>query len=145
LTQSEIKALDNLFDSTHPYTTFHDANIERLTVDYVTGGAVLTCSVCVGNPDCADQAVREARRSGRLVLTSLLYCIIEPPDTRCPFRERGGLTISSDGPIDADHPSKATLPVSIPEPAFAHWLFINEWNAFIYLAARKARFEWCAE
>lgn len=145
MTQSEIKALDNLFDSTHPHATFHDANIERLTVDYVTGEAVLTCSVCVGNPDCADQAVREARRPGSLVLTGLLYCIIDPPDSRYPFRERGGLTISSDGPIDAASDSKLTLPMGTAEPAFAHWLFINEWNSFIYLAALKARFEWRAE
>jgi hypothetical protein len=38
---------------------------------------------------------------------------------------------------------KDTLPLPpIPERSFANWVFVTDWNAFIYLAAEEARLEW---
>ena len=126
---------------TFPHATLHDAEIERVTLDYATRQAVFDCSLYVGDPD-SDGEAREAQSTGRLVFTDFLYCVIEPPDTAYLYQDRDRLRVTSDGPVGGDKDPGRHLPKNLPEGAFAHWFFINDWNAFIYVAARKVAFEW---
>lgn len=134
--------LDDLLARDDFAATFHDASVHRLTLDYVAREAVLECSICVGNPDAEDEQEREARRNGTLIFQGLLYCAIDPPDPRYPYSDRDGLWISDVGPLDLRPDSAKRFPVNLPAEAFAHYFFVNDWNAFIYIAARSARFDW---
>jgi hypothetical protein len=96
----------------------------------------------VGDLGSAIYAEREARRRGVLTLTGLLYFVIEPPDPGYPFEESpSGLDITSDGAtstLDTRH----ALPPLEDGAVFAHYFWVNDWNAFIFVAARGAVFEW---
>ncbi len=131
--------LDDLFRGE---ATFHDASIERITLDYVARKAVLDCSICIGNPDAADVVSREARRRGRLIFLGLLYCVIDPPDSSYPYKDSEGLWLKDDGPVVTSVVSGERLPQNLPDGAFSHTFFINDWNAFIYIAGESVRFEW---
>lgn len=47
--------------------------------------------------------------------------------------------------IEATHrppPPTTLLYAPTPEGAFALWIFVNQWNAFIYVAARDVALDW---
>lgn len=134
--------LDDLFADGEPFATFHDASVERVTLDYVSREAVLQCSIWVGNPNSADVREKKARRKGNLTFQGLLFYAIEPPDPTYPFTNAKGLWISDDGPLDKTRAAKKQLPENLPDGTLAHYFFVNDWNAFIYVAAQAARFEW---
>lgn len=134
--------LDDVFGSDCPYATFHDAKIEQITLDYVARNAILECIICVGDPNSPDEEAREARRRGRLAFQDLLYCVIEPPDPSYPYEVARGVSVTSDGPVGTDGVIGERLPSNLPDGAFAHYFFVTDWNAFIYIAAEKAIFEW---
>lgn len=134
--------LDDLLGSDPPHATFHDAGIERLALDYIASEAVLDCSIRIGDPDAEDEEAREMRRRGRLIFRGLHYCAIDPPDSSYPYDNPGSLCLSDDGSVGSDSVSGERLPANIPAGSFAHYFFINDWNAFIYIAAENARFEW---
>jgi hypothetical protein len=134
--------LDDLFGSDGPHETFHDASIERLTLDYVARKAVLDCSICIGDPDSTDVDTREARRRGRLTFLGLWYCVIDPPDSTYPYKPGEGLWLVDDGPVGTSGVSGARLPPNVPDGAFVHYLYIRDLNAFIYIGGESVRFEW---
>jgi len=131
--------LDDLFGSDVPHATFHDASIERLALDYVARKAVLDCSIWIGDPDSTDEEAREARRRGRLTFLGLCYCVIEPPDSSYPYKDTAGLWLTGDGSVGTDGVSGERLPPNVPDGTLVHYFFINDWNAFIYIAAESAR------
>ncbi len=123
--------------------SFHDALIETIHLDYLEREAQLECRLFVGDPDAATREEREQTAHGRLTLTGLLYFVIEPPDDSARF-EQGALNVSDDGPV-ATMPFKAPipkLPTDLPEAAFVHCFYVNHFNAYIFVAATGARFEW---
>jgi hypothetical protein len=121
---------------------FHDAFLERLSLDYMRCEARLDVSVWTGDLDAHSEELREARRKGVLTVTGLLYCVMDPPDARSFRQEAEGLWIADSGSVDNAGLS-AKLPHPLPEGAFAHYFFINDWNAFIILVAKDAHFDWC--
>lgn len=134
--------LDDLLADSEPFATFHDALVKRVTLDYVSREVVLECSLCVGDLDATDKREREARRRGALTFQGLLYFVIEPPDTTYPYANAKGLWIADYGPLDKIRANEKQLPENLPEGAFAHYFFVNDWNAFLFVAAQTARFEW---
>lgn len=116
---------------------FHDSNLKRIDIDYATRQGDLEFEVNTGSLDTN----RENYRLGKLSISGLLFCIIETPDSRYPFQKAEGLWIADSGIVEtAKFPNK--LPESLPEGAFAHYFFVNDWNAFIYIAAMDASFGW---
>lgn len=133
--------IESLFGEKYPHASFHDSTITKVGVDFLTREARFDCVVFVGDPDDREAQPREA--SGALTLTGLLYVSVGPPDSNYPFEE-GGLEISYDGPVETTD-FKAPiprLPAPLPEDAFAHCFFINNWNSFMFVAATGAHFEW---
>jgi len=81
---------------------------------------------------------------GYLRLTGLLYCTVEPPDHGYPFQNAEGLWIADSRSGNSVNISDSLL-ATFPEEAFTHQFFVNDWNAFICIAAMDARFEWAQE
>lgn len=134
--------LDDLFGSDGPAGTFHDASIERLTLDYVARKAILDCLICIGDPDSPDSEAREARKRGCLIILGMKYCVIDPPDPSYPYEDAKGLWLTADGPVGTDGVSGERLPSIVSDSAFAHYFFISNWNAFVYIAGESVQFEW---
>jgi hypothetical protein len=116
---------------------FHDACLRGITVDYGTQTATLTLDIWVGEPKAPSNAESERLRPARLELTGLEYLVVDPPDPRYKYRDRGSVTLDLCAADIAIAASRA--------PAlggFAARFFVNEWNTFIHFAARDARLTW---
>ncbi len=115
----------------------HDAEIQRIVVDYEHRKATLDLSVWVG--DMSDPSERrEAYKKGQIAISGLWFFIMEPPDPKYPF-------MTSDLKIDGCDMSKnvnSELLRSLPTGYFFRSLWVNEWNAFIHVAAKSAEVVW---
>ena len=116
----------------------HDSEVRRVAVDYEKRKIVLDVAVWVGGMN-DPQGRREAYKSGRIELSGLIFFVMEPPDAKYPFRDSVKLTI--DG-CDMRKNLDGELLQSLPSGAFFRSLWVNEWNAFIHIAARDAAIEW---
>ncbi len=115
----------------------HDAEVERIEVDYQRRRVALDLAVWVGNMDDPPER-REAYKKGRIEISGLLFLVMEPPDSRYPFK-------ASDLRIDGCDMSKNLDPEllkALPGDAFVRSLWVNEWNAFMHIAARDAGIAW---
>jgi hypothetical protein len=115
---------------------FHDALLLRLSVDYRIGEAVMGIEVVVN-----DERTPEYRE-GLLRMSGVHFLVVDAPGPNAilnsPRRSR----------IDAGsgHPSRSTIDLpSLPPGHFLHWFFVNDWNAFIRVAAKDATFTWAHE
>ena len=115
----------------------HDAGLRTLAIDYAANKATFGVRVCVGDPDAVTEAEREAHRAVTLTISGLLWCVIEGPGI--------GYTAAVEelwidaGSIDSLK-NRPLLPV-VPDGAFAWWIFVQQWNACIYVAGRSASVE----
>ncbi len=115
----------------------HDAEVQRIAVDYEERKVTLEVAVWVGNTSDPPER-REAYKNGRIQISGLLFLVMEPPDPRYPFK-------TSDLRIDGCDMSKNLDPEllkSLPGDAFFRSLWVNEWSAFIHIAARDAGIAW---
>ena len=110
----------------------HDAQLRRLSVDYVERTAVLELEIWVDDTD----VFLELYRPARIVLKGLAYLVIQPPDAGYPFREAGVVTIDLSAPETF---------VSGRESDSAFRLFISQSNSFIDADADAAELEWLGE
>mgnify|MGYP000118255654 CR=1 FL=1 len=117
----------------------HDAILRRLTIDYGKLHAKLDIEVNIGDNISEEQS--QQYKLGYLTLDKFLFCIIESPSSIYHAKENNGVWITSSGPV-LDPGILEKLPRPLPKGAFVHYLFINDWNAFIYISAMEAYFEW---
>jgi len=118
----------------------HDSEVKRISVDYGRRNLVLDLSVWVGDMGDAPER-REAYRKARVEISGLLFLVMEPPDPNYPFAT-GDLRI--DG-CDLRKNLDSKLLDSLPTDAFFRSLWVNEWNAFIHVAATGAQISWTDE
>jgi len=116
---------------------FHDAEVKSLCVDYVERTITFEIRVWIGDVTSPDEQQRETYQNGVLTLEQFLLCVIEPPDAGYPYDKPQPLTIDS----GSGNRQQVSFLETIPEAAFAHWFYVNEWNAFIYVIARGARLD----
>jgi hypothetical protein len=114
---------------------FHDAFLRRLVLDFAEQRATLTLNVWVGDLDAKTEAEREAYRFVTIDIMGLLWCITEPPDAGARHDGKG-LWIDA-GPVSTLK-EKPRLP-AVPDDAFVWWIFIRDWNGFIYIGGTDAR------
>lgn len=126
----------------YPHASFHDAVIEEINVNYLKRQVEIRCVLYVGNPE-DDVISREATAQGLLVLTGLIYLAIEPPDQNYNYDE-GGLDISYDESLKniSRESFHWKIPQDVPEDAFVHCFYINNYNSFLLFAATEAQFSW---
>ena len=133
--------LDAILGKQEPHATFRDARLVAVSVDYHENEAVTTWNLCVGDPDDSMRAARERRRTGRLVLSGVLFWVMDPPqalDTRPGLPGLTEVAPLSEAPTDTGQQLARLLPVGT-----SGWCFLFEgWNAHVYCGARKLRFEW---
>jgi len=115
----------------------HDAFLRTLTIDYAARRATFTLRVWVGDPHAVIDAEREAYRPATIRISGLLWCIIESPE-RIDGLTAEELWIDA-GPL-TDLKKRPAVP-SVPADAFAWWIFVQQWNAFLYIAGRTASIE----
>lgn len=119
----------------------HDAQVQRLSIDY--GQRTLTAEVSVWVGDLSGPSeTHEEYRPGQIEITGLIFVIMEPPDPSYPFSNSTKLTI--DG-CDLRQHLDVELLKSLPEKSFFRSLWVGEWNAFVHVAATDARFSWVDE
>lgn len=119
---------------------FHDAEIKRIAVDYELRKATLEVAVWVGEMDDPPEQ-REAYKNGHVVISGLFFLVMEPPDAKRPFN---GSHLRIDG-CDMRKNLESELLKTLPADAFFRSFWVNEWNAFIHIAARDAQISWVSE
>ena len=67
---------------------FHDAYIKGISIDYVSGTASFDLELWVGDDSAERKEEREVYRDARVTLSDLLFCVIEPPDSRYPYYDK---------------------------------------------------------
>lgn len=116
----------------------HDAEVRRISVDYVERLLMIDLEVWVGDMDDPPER-REAYKKGRLEVSGLQFFVLESPDAHYPYRTPSRLTI--DG-CDVRENLNSDLMASLPPEAFFRSLWVNEWNRFIHIAAKDAKIVW---
>lgn len=133
------RTLDDL-DASLP-NGFHDAELNALSIDYVKAQLRLSLDIWVGDMNAPPGNAREAYRQADVLLSGLIYCVCEAPDAQYPFAGAHSITIDIGAIHQLKTPPAMNLP-PVPEAAFANWIYVKDWNAFIYVAAQDARLEW---
>jgi hypothetical protein len=114
---------------------FHDAYLRRLAIDYVERTVTLDLDLSYGDPNVATEAERDAYRRGQVVISGLVWCVMEPPRTPGSKRSEDGSRIDA-GPLSALKDAPELL--AVPSGAFSWWFYLDEPNSFIYIAATDA-------
>jgi hypothetical protein len=119
---------------------FHDSKLKRVAINYEKREIELLFDVFVERRQ--DEHTGGVRfREGTLKAFGLFSCVIEPPDPNYLCQLGMGLWVADSGEI-AEGNCPIKLSYALPKSAFGHYFYINDWNAFIYLIASEARFEW---
>jgi hypothetical protein len=115
----------------------HDAEVQRVAVDYARRQVTFELAVWVGNMSDPPER-REAYKSGRLDVTGLVFLVMEPPDPKYPYTNP---VLTIDG-CDMGKNISGELLRSVPPGLFFRSLWVNEWNAFIHVAAKSVDVTW---
>jgi len=124
---------------------FHDCALKALAIDYERGTVRLAMSISVGDPD-GPREQRDDCRSAQIELSGLVFFVIDPPDAGYDFKPSGEVWIT-DGYETRSIPefTKAIdkkLLHAVPQEAFLHSFFVNDWNSYIHVAATDCSVKW---
>ena len=121
---------------------FHDAHILKIELDYLAATARLHLSLLVGWPD-DPVPEREEYQEAYLNLTGLCFCSIDPPDPNYPFIPNGEPVPASGYSLKPDDlPALSALAKRFPEDTWCYGFFLDNWNAYIQIAAKHAEINW---
>jgi hypothetical protein len=115
--------------------------LKTTAIDYLKREMTLSLDIWVGDLGAPSSVEREAYRSAEVRLTGLIYYVGEPPDTRYQYDQYGSIRIDVGSLSLLKRPPMMNLP-SVEKPAFANWIYVSDWNAFIYVAAQAAHLRW---
>lgn len=121
---------------------FHDAELQKLEIDYVTMEAQVTLDIWIGQMN--DSELRESYRKAVLILSGLKFWINDAPSSDYPYDVNGGITVDLGSIANLEEACKAHLP-PIPEGAFANYFYVNDWNSLIFFAAMDASLIWIGD
>src|SRR5438105_7386992 len=116
----------------------HDSEVSSILVDYVQRTVIMQLSVFVGQQDASPE-LREAYKEGSLIISGLLFLVVEPPDSRYPFTKPASLRIDT---CDMRKNLDPALLAALPKEAFVKSFFVKEWNAFVHVAGLSAEISW---
>ena len=124
---------------------FHDAMIHNIQIDYVKREVLIKLDIWVGDMESDDETKRDEYQSGQIMISDLLYFVVEPPDSTYEYHKSSPLWVDA-GPIEklATKPS-LKLPTPIPTDSFGYYFYVQDWNAGFYIAAKSAQLNWTNE
>ncbi len=122
---------------------FHDVTIQRICIDYFKREVALEYVLPIGFWNSPNrEGLTEGEKKGTLILTGLLYLVMEPPDENYNYDDSEGIEITSEGPVQkGNFKSLPNMPQNLPEDAFIHYFYVCEWNSCIFVAATGAHFQ----
>ena len=141
LRAEDVTSLDGFLGSEEPHATFQDARLVAVNLDYRNDEAVTTWEICVGDPDDSMRAVRERRRTGRLIFSGMTFWVMDPPQALDARPGLPGLTRSghlSDAPTEAGR----GLARRLPADASGWYFFFAGPKTHVYCGARRITCEW---
>ncbi len=119
---------------------FHDAVLRKIDLDFVSKSVVLAVDLLTGGPDDPDP---EAYRSGTVRLSPAYLFLLEPPDASYAFVPDGSpVKVDGDYVKIGQSPEVDSLLPVLPHNATLYRLFLEKWNAFLYLAGGSVEFSW---
>ena len=117
----------------------HDAYLQTVAINFTDRTVRLDLDIWVG-----DDEEREAYRRAQVTLSGVLFWVSEPPEPLSPFLSPGPLWIDA-GPLTDKIPKKQSSLPPVPQGVFVNWIFVRDWNAFIYVAAEEASLTWLGD
>lgn len=131
-------SLDSLLGDDESFSSFHDASLLRVTVDYERGTWAGTFEVVVEGPGSAPSDERVRRRRCELELRGLKLWVVEPG-----LALGGGLWLTADGAL-SESPTEAgrAFAQRVSSVPFAWFLYFSDTNTFAYLAGQEASCRW---
>ena len=117
----------------------HDAGLLSINLDFMRAVCNMELSLLVGLPSGLTEEEKYARRSASIVFKGLHSFIMEPHEDE--LNDPEGLFIVA-GPLPDEKVTPPPSFNSLPSGVFALWIFLNDNNSFIYLAAREAELVW---
>jgi hypothetical protein len=110
----------------------HDAQIERMDIDYLHARLTLSVQVLFGLPAQPDSA-REEYRVGALMFHGVQFVSIEFPQPGSAFQQPGELWFSY------ERTPSEVIPVGVastlPSGALCYSMFVRDWLSYIHVAA----------
>lgn len=113
----------------------HDAELHSCTIDYAARSAQLFLKLWVGHPEQTN-----VYRPGIINLTGIHFWIIEPPGP--DYSADDAWLIIDTGEVSALEVAPVINLPNVPKTAFVNWIYVRQWNAFIYVAAETADHHW---
>lgn len=115
---------------------FHDAILNRMTLDFCAKEAFFEFRFWVGSMDRPAGAGREARRDGILRLTGVTRVEVGAPDARYEVDAQTGIVVDGDF---GEYPGGAGC---LAGGEIGFWLYVSSWNSRMTFSARACRLEW---
>jgi hypothetical protein len=106
--------------------------ITGVRLNYVQRTAEIDMEIWISGLDDAD---KEMYRPATLFISDLIYFVIDPPGHPNTSHTEPYLV---DGGSSELEEYVGRLPKPLPAGAFTYWFFVNNWNAFIHVAAVSA-------
>ena len=119
---------------------FHDTRVHSIMVDYNNREVRLRVDVWIGDVVGGSVEAKDNYRGAVLYIMGLVFWVVEPPDARYPYLS--SVLVMDTGAVEnLDRQPLIKLP-TVTANVFVNWIYIREWNSFIYCAASDARLEW---
>jgi hypothetical protein len=116
--------------------SFHDSRLNSFQVDYIQSEVKFDISL-----DIAIEDSKVSFRDGMLIISGMVYCVVEPVHPEYLPMKKGSQWLVDVGPLsDLTEQPKHLPPVS--EGEFSLWMFLNDLNCFIYVSGRECRWVW---
>jgi len=132
----------NLFDeiSDSLPNGFHDALLKSIFINYESDEIRLNLDICIGNPDDPIEEKRDQYMSGILEFYGIKFFISEAPNPVVPWQKNEELLINIEGIDSLPEKMRSNLPKFNQTDFFAVWIYISNFNCFLYICARSAKF-----
>jgi hypothetical protein len=119
---------------------FHDAEIRKMSIDFVSRSIVIGMNLHAGVPGGPNP---EQYRAGTLEILSPCLFFIEPPDPGYHFIPDGSPLNASGNSVKVGKDTKVDRLLSaLPPNATVYLFFLDDWNSCLYLAGGSVVLSW---
>lgn len=119
---------------------FHDAILKSIFINYESDEILLSLDICIGIPDDPIEEMRDQYMSGKLEFFGIKFFISEAPEPIVPCQKNEELLINIEGIESLPEKIRSNLPKFNQTDSFAVWIYINNFNCFLFICAQSAKF-----